>query len=232
MVSRLIASSGTWEAHILRAMARFIKPGSRILNAGSHIGLEAITLGRIAGPTGQLYIFEPMPTTYSIVLKNVYLNNLSSMASVYNLGCSDKYATGVISTPLANTGNSIVYTNESMAKPPQNGEIRNQIETDRMDAVLPEGTELDFLLIDVQGLEVECLEGLKETMLRSPNLVLCVEWMGTSYTAGMSSRRREDLLDWFQNRKYKTYMLRAIRSGCQPDKFVIVDRPAIMATKA
>jgi tRNA A58 N-methylase Trm61 len=75
-VSRVISATGTWEAYILRAMARFVKPGSRILNAGSHIGLEAITLGRIAGPTGQLYIFEPMPTTYGMVLRNVYLNNI------------------------------------------------------------------------------------------------------------------------------------------------------------
>jgi FkbM family methyltransferase len=115
------------------------------------------------------------------------------MASVYNLGCNNKYATGIIHTPLGNTGNSVIYTNESVRgiPPDRADELKASIEADRMDAVLPADTALDFVLIDVQGLEVECLEGLKETMLRSPDLVLCVEWMGTTYTTEMTSSRKE-----------------------------------------
>ena len=56
-------------------MAKFVKPGSHILNAGSHIGLEAIALAKIAGETGKLFVFEPAHKTYRTVLKNINLNN-------------------------------------------------------------------------------------------------------------------------------------------------------------
>jgi predicted O-methyltransferase YrrM len=102
--SKDIVNNGYWEPRNLRTMARFVKPGSHVLNAGSHIGLEAITLGRIAGPEGKLYIFEPVRTTYSIVLRNVYLDNLGNMATVYNLRCNNKYSAGVIANDLARVG--------------------------------------------------------------------------------------------------------------------------------
>ncbi len=58
-VSRDIKNTGVWGPRNMRAMARLIKAGDHALNAGSHIGLEAVNLGKIVGPTGKLYIFEP-----------------------------------------------------------------------------------------------------------------------------------------------------------------------------
>lgn len=49
-----------------------------------------------------------------------------------------------------------------------------------MDVLLPSDLVLDFALIDVERLEVECLSGLMETIGRSPNLVLVVEWAGVT----------------------------------------------------
>lgn len=49
-------------------------------------------MGRIAGPKGKLFIFEPYSVSYNMVLKNVYLNGLGDMATVYNVGASDHYA--------------------------------------------------------------------------------------------------------------------------------------------
>jgi FkbM family methyltransferase len=162
-VSRDILASGAWEPWKLRNMARFVKPGSRILNAGAHIGLEAVTMGRIAGSTGELYIFEPVRLTYSLLLRNIYLNSLGNIARVYNLGCHSKESTGVIVTPLSNTGMSIVYANDKVVKTPPIGkdEVQETIEMDRMDAVLPPDTVLDFALIDVERMEVECMDGLR-----------------------------------------------------------------------
>ena len=43
-----------------------------------------------------------------------------------------------------------------------------------MDDMLPEDIVVDFVLMDVERLEVICLEGFKKTILRSPNVVLMV----------------------------------------------------------
>ena len=46
--------------------------------------------------------------------------------------------------------------------------------------MLDNSTVVDFALIDVERMEVECLEGMKATILRSPNIVITLEWSGKS----------------------------------------------------
>lgn len=77
-----------------------------------------MVMGRIAGPKGKLFIFEPYSVTYNMVLKNIHLNGLADMATVYNVGASDHYSQGYISVDLANTGGSEIFTNDDIAKAP------------------------------------------------------------------------------------------------------------------
>lgn len=48
--------------------------------------------------------------------------------------------------------------------------------TDIVDNVLPKDVKLDFALIDVETLEIKALDGMREVIKRSPNLVMFVEW--------------------------------------------------------
>lgn len=75
-ISKDISNGGAWKNKKLRGATLFVKPGDTVLNVGSHIGLEAINLGKIVGPTGKLFIWEPVEATYRIVRKNIFLNNL------------------------------------------------------------------------------------------------------------------------------------------------------------
>lgn len=72
-------------------MARFVKEGDTVLNIGSHIGLEAVVMGKIVGGKGRLFMFEPYSVSFSILLKNIYLNELGDIATVYNVGAGNKY---------------------------------------------------------------------------------------------------------------------------------------------
>lgn len=53
---------------------------------------------------------EPFSITYNMVFKNVYLNGLANIATVYNVGASNKYSKGVISVDNINTGGSEIFT--------------------------------------------------------------------------------------------------------------------------
>ena len=46
---------------------------------------------------------------------------------------------------------------------------------DKVDDLLPDDVSLDFALIDVEGMEIQALKGMKKVLERSPNLVLMVE---------------------------------------------------------
>jgi hypothetical protein len=45
-----------------------------------------------------------------MVLKNVYLNSLANIATVYNVGASNKYSKGYIQVNNMNTGGSEIFT--------------------------------------------------------------------------------------------------------------------------
>ena len=43
-----------------------------------------------------------------------------------------------------------------------------------MDNVLPKNVNVDFALVDVERVEIQCLEGMINIMQRSPNMVIVV----------------------------------------------------------
>ena len=64
------------------------------------------------------------------------------------------------------------------------------IEIATVDEVLPSGTVVNFALIDVEKMEIGCLEGMKETLRRSPDLIIMCEWAGAGTSADYPKRRR------------------------------------------
>lgn len=71
--------------------------------------------GKLVGPKGKLFIFEPYRVSNKIVTKNVYLNDLEEITTVYRMAASNKKSKGYIFVNTGNTGGSAIYTDESLA---------------------------------------------------------------------------------------------------------------------
>ena len=67
-----------------------------LLNVGAHLGLEMLVYGKIAGPSGKVYFFEPYSVSYNMLVKNIYLNKLQSTSVVYKVAASNKTQKGYI----------------------------------------------------------------------------------------------------------------------------------------
>ena len=94
-------------------MARFVKPGDVMMNIGCHIGLEAMVMGQILGPSGKLFFFEPYSVSYRILQKNVFLNNLHRISTMFKMAVSNRRQEGYIFVDSMNTGGSEIHTDES-----------------------------------------------------------------------------------------------------------------------
>lgn len=75
-----------------------------MLNLGSQSGLEALIMGKIVGPTGKLFIFESYSFSNKLVTKNIELNNLQSITTIYKYGVSDTKTKAIIQVACYNTG--------------------------------------------------------------------------------------------------------------------------------
>ena len=65
---------GSFERSTLRAYSRIVKSGDTILDIGANIGAHTLHLGKMAGPAGQVFAFEPTDFAYNKLLENISLN--------------------------------------------------------------------------------------------------------------------------------------------------------------
>lgn len=62
---------GFFEDSLTQIICQYLKKGMVFLDVGSHIGDFSMLASTLVGSQGKVYAFEPTPSTYDILLKNV-----------------------------------------------------------------------------------------------------------------------------------------------------------------
>ena len=160
--------------------ARNVRPDETWLDIGAHYGYTTIALGRLVGAGGRVFTFEPVPATAGCVDQGRALNNLPHVAVIplglgqvetmefrqlaLTRGMADS-TLGVGRGPRSGPGEaarSAWFVNAAIA---------------RFDWLWPainggNGT-IHGVKIDVQGMELQTLEGMRDALARwHPRLVL------------------------------------------------------------
>ena len=125
-----------------------------------------------------MFAFEPTDLSYPMLLKNIYLNELEDRAVAYKMGASNVTIRGTSEVDNGNTGGARINTNPGFKGANRTGLTYYEVVLDRVDNVLPKDTVVDFVLIDVETMEVYALQGMVETIARSPNIIIMCEWWG------------------------------------------------------
>lgn len=71
--------------------------------------------GRIAGPTGRIYMVEPYSVSFGIIQKNAYLNGLGNITTFYKTAVSNKKGKGRIMVNFTNTGGSSILNKDNVS---------------------------------------------------------------------------------------------------------------------
>jgi FkbM family methyltransferase len=131
---------------------RMIQKGDVIFECGGHHGCSAILLSNWVGPDGKVITFEPLRSNFEILEKNVRLNSLSNVVpKMEAVGAK----AGTITFDEAISGIS------SNAK----GVAVRVSRLDDYGYLNP-----TFLKIDVEGFELQVLQGAKAILARRPKL--------------------------------------------------------------
>jgi FkbM family methyltransferase len=154
--------------------ARFFKsvckPGMTFLDIGANTGLyTALALPRI-GSEGRVVALEPDRESFEYLRKTVIANHAD------NVTCVSKAAadySGVVKLFVSenNRGDNRLYDNELST-------ASYEVEVSPVDLLLKELgiATVDLVKIDVQGFEGRVLRGMRETIARSPNLTILMEF--------------------------------------------------------
>jgi FkbM family methyltransferase len=166
LVCDYIRVFGNWEENIQKEFEKYVKPGDTVIDAGAFIGTHTIKLSKLVGPTGQVYSFEANPKTFKILQKNVELNNLTNV-KIFNKGLSDTAGyIKLVSHDFYNSG-ADTWSSTSSSDP-------NTTETITIDSLnLP---QLNFMKIDVEGMETKVFMGMKDTIKKFKPVILFESW--------------------------------------------------------
>jgi FkbM family methyltransferase len=183
-----------YEAEELAMIADHVRPGSTFVDVGANVGNHTIYACIMLG-AGHAVVFEPNPPAVELCRINLALNGLLPLVDTSGLGI------GLSDT----VGMAAIVPMPSRARIPlrrrsgnlggaqlQPGDETGPIRLVCGDEALA-GQEVDFVKIDVEGMEMRVLAGLQETLRRSrPKLFVEVD-----------NENAVEFEDWLPSQSYK-----------------------------
>jgi FkbM family methyltransferase len=161
--------TGRTERGLLAWFSQNVHPGDTWLDVGAHYGYTTFALGKLVGPKGRVFAFEPVPATAGCVDQGRVLNGLSHVTVVpIGLGGARtmdfrrlELTRGMADSTLP-AGSSKWPVNAAMAR------------FDWLWPTLHGGNDaIHGVKIDVQGMELETLDGMRDALARwRPRIVL------------------------------------------------------------
>ncbi len=119
------------------------------IDVGANIGRYSIALAK--RPKVHVIAFEPDPSNFDALKRNILLNNLQEKIEIFPIALSNKSGEAIFYINKENAGNSSLEM--------QRGQTSTQIKvrTERADNLVKE--KVDFIKIDVEGAESLVLKG-------------------------------------------------------------------------
>ncbi|HET6764933.1 MAG TPA: FkbM family methyltransferase [Longimicrobiaceae bacterium] len=146
---------GTYEPEQTALFRRHVQPGARVLDVGAHVGYYTLVSSVLAGPTGKVWAFEPNPTNHAFLRRHVQINGRGNV-TVVQAAVSDRPGTARFDF---GTGSGTGHLAED-------GAI--EVRTLRLDDFCAEqGADPTAVKIDVEGAEMQVLEGAEQVIARA-----------------------------------------------------------------
>lgn len=157
-----------------------IKYGQTVIDLGANIGYFTLLFSGLVGSTGHVYAFEPEPENANLLRKNLELNSIKNV-TVIQKAVDSKVTTRLLHINKKNRGNHQIF---------YEGEYRETIEvqsTTLDDYFSNQDLKIDWIKMDIEGAEVEALQGMKNLIYHNPKLILVTEIFAPGLIAAGSS---------------------------------------------
>lgn len=164
---------GTYERRELTFLKKYVKKSWICLDIGANIGFYTLNLSKLVDKNGKIYAIEPSPTNYKKLNENIAINNLDNCITS-NIALSSQSGEFLFSvSPHHNSG----WGRLGKWKSAQSEVIVNVKTLDDF-LIFNNISNIDFLKIDIEGHELEFLEGAKNTLKNGIIKRIMIEYCG------------------------------------------------------
>ncbi|MDO8693476.1 MAG: FkbM family methyltransferase [Sheuella sp.] len=157
---------GEFEPEMVVLFKSLIRSNDVVLDVGANIGCTSILFGNLAE---KVYCFEPSPTTFGYLEKNVKNARLDRVTPV-NVGLGKESGMFELTFSQSDRSGGFVSNLTSASQ----GHQVEQIKIIKGDDFMNESKvpKIDFIKIDVEGFEKSVIEGLSATIARDQPIVV------------------------------------------------------------
>ncbi|NPV76924.1 MAG: FkbM family methyltransferase [Anaerolineae bacterium] len=181
---------GYAEKSLLKFFSRTVKKNQTWLDIGAHYGFTSLSLCRLVGSEGHIFAFEPVLSTAGYLNITKRINHLFQL-TILPLALSEKDTMEILELPIIRGMADSTFKSKAGFE---------QLISISLDCLWPQICtpihKIDGIKIDVQGMEINVLAGMQQTLLKDrPILVVEIhenvnrlELIATLVTAGYQNK--------------------------------------------
>ena len=159
-----LVAYGEYEPLETKVLSSFARGSRAIIDVGANVGYYSIELNHVQPKEGKLVCFEPVATTCVQLERNIELNKLQKMVTVFNLGLSDRDLTTTMFLP-KKSGSSAASARNLHPDEEFTSQVVMMTSLDKVYPTLGLNG-CDLIKIDVEGGELNVIQGALETIKR------------------------------------------------------------------
>lgn len=161
--------AGSSEPPVQRAIAEHLQAGDTFYDVGANIGFFSLIAARRVGATGRVYAFEPVAANIAAVRANAELNRLDRIRA-FEVAVGRTSGQGELLLTRWNGGATLT----TAAVRPDDVVASTAVRLVALDDLIAEEKLCppDFVKIDVEGAELDVLQGLARTLATAKPVLL------------------------------------------------------------
>lgn len=168
LLGRVLLFGGTWEAYQVNLFEETLSEGMVVVDIGANIGYYTLVAAARVGERGKVYAFEPEPSNYALLLKNIGANGYNNVLAVRKAVTN---RTGTINLFLSGDTGEHSIGNDNQAR---RAIVVDSVSLDEFFR----GNEypVHVIKMDIEGAEMVALEGMVNIVTRNPGLKIFTEF--------------------------------------------------------
>jgi FkbM family methyltransferase len=163
---------GVYDFEEMSFIMHYLRPDDLFIDAGANIGVFTVLASGVTG--ARTIAFEPAPFAFQFLTRNVWLNNLSSLASARNMALGNQLGKVRFTSDLG-TENHIIQGEKNVKSV--------EVEATTLDEQT-KYLEPTVIKIDVEGFEHAVLAGAQNCLAKPSLSALIVERVGNANQFG------------------------------------------------